>query len=147
VTLVGPERADAPGGIRPEVGIAIKGPLAMPKRSLDAAAFANWLALRAVEQQTKRLDALESGRDIPSSLMLPERSTATVPAREPLYENPLLTVPRRNVVRTPARPRSAVQPAMPSQAPLEMRAPAATVSPRQAPAAGSSAGAASSVEP
>ena len=66
LTLYGPERADAPNGVRPEVDIALKGPLPTPKRSLDAAEFTNWLALRGIEQQAKRLDALESGRDSPS---------------------------------------------------------------------------------
>jgi hypothetical protein len=40
----------------------LKGPINAPKRTIDAAALANWLALRAVEQQAKKLDALE-GRE------------------------------------------------------------------------------------
>lgn len=46
-------------GIRPTLSIALKGPIAAPKRTLDASALASWLALRAVEQQSKRLDAME----------------------------------------------------------------------------------------
>src|SRR5262245_4977229 len=63
LTLTAPARPDAPGGIRPEVTIALKGATDAPKRTLDATAFSNWLALRAVEQQSKRIDALEAGRD------------------------------------------------------------------------------------
>jgi large subunit ribosomal protein L24 len=43
----------------PEIVVALKGPISAPKRSIDVAAFASWLALRAVEQQSKKLDVLE----------------------------------------------------------------------------------------
>ena len=44
---------------RPEIGIVLKGPIGGPTRTLDVAVLSSWLALRAVEQQAKRLDALE----------------------------------------------------------------------------------------
>jgi large subunit ribosomal protein L24 len=47
----------------PQVIIALKGPFAAPKRTLEANALASWLALRAVDQQSKRLDALQGGRE------------------------------------------------------------------------------------
>jgi large subunit ribosomal protein L24 len=43
----------------PEITVALKGPVRAPNRSVDVAAFASWLALRAVEQQSKKLDVLE----------------------------------------------------------------------------------------
>jgi large subunit ribosomal protein L24 len=43
----------------PEITVTLKGPLRAPNRSVDVAAFAGWLALRAVEQQSKKLDVLE----------------------------------------------------------------------------------------
>ena len=60
--LSGPGGASVPINARPEVTIALKGPINAPKRTVDAAALANWLALRAVEQQAKKLDMLE-GRE------------------------------------------------------------------------------------
>jgi uncharacterized protein involved in outer membrane biogenesis len=60
--LFGPGGAGSPINTRPEVTIALKGPINAPKRSIDAAALVNWLALRAVEQQSKKLDVLE-GRE------------------------------------------------------------------------------------
>jgi uncharacterized protein involved in outer membrane biogenesis len=53
---------------QPEIVVALKGPISAPKRSIDVAAFASWLALRAVEQQSKKLDVLE-GREpsVPSA--------------------------------------------------------------------------------
>ena len=56
------QRADALPNMRPEVVVMLKGPLEAPVRTLDVALFTNWLALRAVEQQSKRLEALEKRR-------------------------------------------------------------------------------------
>jgi len=59
-------RAPASGGAvanaPPVIVIALKGPMDAPKRSIDISAFASWLALRAVDQQAKKLDVLE-GRE------------------------------------------------------------------------------------
>jgi large subunit ribosomal protein L24 len=60
--LFGPGGAGSPISTRPEITIALKGPINAPKRTIDAAALANWLALRAVEQQSQKLDVLE-GRE------------------------------------------------------------------------------------
>jgi large subunit ribosomal protein L24 len=62
VLLFGTGGASSPVGARPEITIALRGPISAPRRTIDAAALANWLALRAVEQQSKKLDALE-GRE------------------------------------------------------------------------------------
>jgi AsmA-like C-terminal region len=43
----------------PEIAVALKGAVNAPKRSIDVTTFASWLALRAVEQQSKKLDVLE----------------------------------------------------------------------------------------
>ena len=57
--------AGAPANTRPEIGIALKGPIDAPKRTIDVAALASWLALRAVEQQSKKLDVLEGRAPVP----------------------------------------------------------------------------------
>ncbi len=62
LTLLGAGGAGAPANTRPEVLVALKGPVDAPKRSIDVAALASWLALRAVERQSKQLDVLE-GRE------------------------------------------------------------------------------------
>jgi large subunit ribosomal protein L24 len=67
--LFGSGGASSPLSARPEVTIALRGPVSAPRRTIDVAALANWLALRAVEQQSKKLDALE-GRE-PSPLPAP----------------------------------------------------------------------------
>jgi large subunit ribosomal protein L24 len=63
LTLSALERPDAPAGTRPEVTITLKGATDAPKRATDVTAFFNWLALRAVDQQSKRIDALEAARE------------------------------------------------------------------------------------
>ena len=65
LTLFGTGGAGVPANTRPEIGIALKGPIDAPKRTIDVAALASWLALRAVEQQSKKLDVLEGRAPVP----------------------------------------------------------------------------------
>src|SRR6202035_4402024 len=57
--LSGPNGTDVSIGSRPDISVRLKGPIDAPKRTLDVNALANWLALRAVDQKAKRVDALE----------------------------------------------------------------------------------------
>jgi AsmA family/AsmA-like C-terminal region len=57
--LAGPKAEDASAGSHPDISVSLKGPIDTPKRTLDVAALTNWLALRAVDQKAKRVDALE----------------------------------------------------------------------------------------
>jgi large subunit ribosomal protein L24 len=57
LTLMGAQTLG--GGLRPAISIALKGPVAAPARTVDATALAQWLALRAVEQQSKQIDTME----------------------------------------------------------------------------------------
>jgi large subunit ribosomal protein L24 len=84
----------APVNTRPEIFIALKGPADAPKRSIDAGAFASWLALRAVEQQSKKLDVLE-GREAPPTPAAPAAAAAT-------QTTPVRTAPARDAVAPPA---------------------------------------------
>ena len=81
VSLVPP---DDDGSPRPEIGINLKGPSDAPQRTLDAAVLTGWLALRAVEEQSKRLEALQARRDQPTPppLAVPYL-TAPVPMMPP----------------------------------------------------------------
>jgi len=47
---------------RPAVSVMLKGPIAAPKYSFNSESLAGWLALRSVEQQSKRLEAIEATR-------------------------------------------------------------------------------------
>lgn len=50
-----PRRPDAP-----QLGVAFDGPLAAPRRRLDATALTSWLSVRAVERETKRIETMEA---------------------------------------------------------------------------------------
>lgn len=67
---------------RPELTIALKGPFAVPRRSLDVSTLAGWLALRAVEQQSKKLEQLEAERSRPAP-QLPAASPPALPTASP----------------------------------------------------------------
>ena len=49
----------SPGAQRPAVLIALKGALPSPRRTVDVSLLTSWLTLRAVEQQSKQIDAME----------------------------------------------------------------------------------------
>jgi large subunit ribosomal protein L24 len=96
LTLSGAGGPGAPANTRPEVLVALKGPIDAPKRTVDVAALASWLALRAVEQQSKKLDVLEG------------REPAVAPAR-----------PAINANTQPTRGAPPAQPAAPEAVPGE----------------------------
>lgn len=78
LTLFGAGGAGAPADTRPEVLVALRGPVDTAKRSIDVAALASWLALRAVEQQSKKLDVLEGRAPVPPAVNV---NTQPVPAQ------------------------------------------------------------------
>ncbi|TMJ31258.1 MAG: hypothetical protein E6G96_07745 [Alphaproteobacteria bacterium] len=104
----------------PEITIGLKGPLGAPKRSIDVAAFASWLALRAVEQQSKKLEVLE-GREKPAAPgpgaaveRSPERAAtdgvqAEVPAVPSIASSPDAASPRPPI-RSVQKPKSSERP-------------------------------------
>ena len=61
-------------GMRPELAVVLKGPLAAPQRTIDISALSGWLALRAAELQTRRLELLEANRrpEVLSPALRPE---------------------------------------------------------------------------
>jgi large subunit ribosomal protein L24 len=49
----------------PVLYVSLRGPLGEPKRTIDVTALTAWLALRAVEQQSKRLEGMEGEQRLP----------------------------------------------------------------------------------
>jgi large subunit ribosomal protein L24 len=153
LTLSGPAGAGGATKGRPEIGIILRGPIATPQRTLDVAALASWLALRAVEQQSKRLEALESGRDVPVKPMAPAPrmpTTAAIPqtpATGSIPQTPAPGVtPRRPIRTTPEnparqprlRPTPAQSAAPPLVPPIDIRPQSAPRSPQSTLPRGSS---------
>lgn len=94
LTLLGAPGAGAMVS-RPEIAIALKGPNDAPKRSIDVAALTSWLALRAVEQQSKKLDLLE-GREQPSPPPSP-----SAPAVPPAKQTAIQPAPSQDSLNQP----------------------------------------------
>jgi hypothetical protein len=62
LTLSQAPPANALIAARPEISVAIKGPLGAPQRTLDTSALTSWLTMRATELQTRRIEAIEANR-------------------------------------------------------------------------------------
>ncbi|MBX9775536.1 MAG: AsmA family protein [Xanthobacteraceae bacterium] len=99
-------------GVRPEIALALRGPFEAPRRTLDVAAFTSWLAMRAIEEKDKRIDALQSGRELP------------VPPTTSALPKPLPNVTNAPDKVTPATPQQ-----VPKASPPQQRAPAAKTIP------------------
>jgi uncharacterized protein involved in outer membrane biogenesis len=102
LTLSAMPGTGAPANTRPEIVVSLRGPIATPKRTIDVAAFTSWLAMRAIEQQSKKLDVLE-GREPAASM--PSRQTSPV-LRQP-RRAPVRLRRAQPSVRRPIRPRTA----------------------------------------
>jgi large subunit ribosomal protein L24 len=101
LVLSGPKAAEASARVHPDISVSLKGPIDAPRRTLDVAAFANWLALRAVDQKAKRVEALEqAAREHPVDA---GETTGSPAEREPTDTVP--AAPRA------ARPSSVASPA------------------------------------
>jgi len=117
LVLSGPPDRDT-GNARPDVFIALKGPVAAPKRTIDVSALAGWLTLRAVDRETRRIEALEAERR-ESAL----RPTAPPPAPEkqavPANANPPQAPPPPPQPAAPAQPQKSAPPEAAVAAPAE----------------------------
>ena len=52
-------------GARPDIFMALKGPMSAPTRSIDVSALTGWLTLRAIDNQAKQLRAIENATPQP----------------------------------------------------------------------------------
>jgi large subunit ribosomal protein L24 len=107
LTLSSAAAADAVRKVPPEISLVLKGPLGAPKRSIEVGSFANWLAVRALEQASTKLDVLEG------------REQGSQPANEP-EQPPTDKKPRP---ADAGASRSAVEAARPRANPRNMHPP------------------------
>ena len=64
----------ATGAVRPAVMVALKGTLPAPKRTVDINLLTSWLTLRAVEQQSRQIEAMErAAREAAAAPLRPRR--------------------------------------------------------------------------
>jgi large subunit ribosomal protein L24 len=92
-----------PTGGRPEIQLFAAGTPDAMTHSVDVAALSSWLAVRAIDHETKRLDAIERGEPPPpppTAISIPQSADAVQdpgPPAEPLTNVPL---PGRDPRRT-----------------------------------------------
>ncbi|HXO70423.1 MAG TPA: AsmA-like C-terminal region-containing protein, partial [Bradyrhizobium sp.] len=113
---------------RPEIQIFAVGSPDALDRTVDVAALSSWLAVRAIDRETRRLDSIERGEVPPPALpaSIPPPAMALSPADVPAAKLPDLPtsevpVPGRDPRRAAPKPRvSAPPPALPlpSNAPV-----------------------------
>ena len=129
---------------RPELAIALKGPLAAPARTLDVSALTGWLARRAAEFQTRRLELIElNGRkDVLDRAIRPGFITSRGASWGALSESgitigavvPTSGAPKLDLLQHPAPAAADSVGQIKERIPLPMPAPPRTAGPdRQAP--------------
>jgi large subunit ribosomal protein L24 len=114
---------------RPQIDILVKGPLEGAKRTIDAAQFASWLALRSVEQQSRTLDMLEGREPSAGSTASGSATTAPKPDNSGGAKNNV-SEGQATTPRAKPRPRSAAQKPKPAAGEDPARAPRAPPQPR-----------------
>jgi uncharacterized protein involved in outer membrane biogenesis len=109
--------AAASGTSRPEIQIFAAGSPDALDRTVDVAALSSWLAVRAIDRETRRLEAIERGETPPPALPASIPPPAMVqPPDLPLSEVP---VPGRDPRRIVPKPKAtAPAPPSPSGAPV-----------------------------
>ncbi|MFZ5690109.1 MAG: AsmA-like C-terminal region-containing protein [Pseudomonadota bacterium] len=100
VAMSGPA---AGASLQPELAVQLRGPAAKPERALDISALTGWLALRSVDRQAKKLEAIEQGRAIEDAPETPHTEFAA-----PQKPESATASPRRKP------PQSALQPLPPA---------------------------------
>jgi large subunit ribosomal protein L24 len=71
-------------GARPDIFMALGGQLTAPARTIDVSALTGWLTLRSVENQAKRLRAIEHAAPKPETPVPAAAGTAPPPSATPL---------------------------------------------------------------
>jgi large subunit ribosomal protein L24 len=112
---------------RPEIQLFAAGSPDGLDRTVDVAALSSWLAVRAIDRETRRLDAIERGEAPPPALpaSIPPSATIRLPAEnsseKPLPDLPAaeIPLPGRDPRRSAPKPKvSAPPPLVPPSAPL-----------------------------
>lgn len=104
---------------RPEIQLFAAGTPDAMTRSVDVAALSSWLAVRAIDHETRRLDAIEKGEPPPpppTPISIPKEASEDLsPPVEPLKNVPLPGRDPRRAKQPP--PKAAVPPRPPAPAP------------------------------
>jgi large subunit ribosomal protein L24 len=80
----------SPGAQRPAVLISLKGALPSPQRTVDISLLTSWLTLRAVEQQSRQIDAMERAARDAATQSNPAGTAPGRPAVSPAPDAPAI---------------------------------------------------------
>jgi large subunit ribosomal protein L24 len=145
----------------PEIQLFAAGPPETMSRTIDVTALSSWLAVRKIDRETRRLDAIERGEPPPVEPPLPPPATAALPlpaapqvvppslphvevplpGRDPRRLPPKAAIapprtPATNPVTPPSSPRpsaAVTQQAAPLPPPIEVRPPPGAPPPKPKP--------------
>lgn len=92
-------------GAPPEIQLFAAGPADKLSRTIDVTPLSSWLAVRTIDRETRRLDAIERGEPPPATTALP-----TLVSPEPAPEPALTDVPMPGRDPRRARPKARVEP-------------------------------------
>lgn len=102
-------------GAPPEIQLFAAGPPDRLNRTVDLSPLSSWLAVRTIDRETRRLDAIERGEPPPATAALPTLVSPD-PAPEPSLTD--VPMPGRDPRRAPPpKPRAAPTPKAPQAAP------------------------------
>lgn len=102
-------------GAPPEIQLFAAGPPDRLSRTVDLAPLSSWLAVRTIDRETRRLDAIERGEPPPATAALPALVSPDPAPEPPLTDVPL---PGRDPRRAPPpKPKVAPTPKAPQAAP------------------------------
>lgn len=74
LVLTGMETA---AGARPDIFLALNGPFNAPSKTIDVSGLTGWLTLRAIDQQSKKLDAIQAEPKEEAKPRVPEQKPET----------------------------------------------------------------------
>ncbi|MBR0700065.1 AsmA family protein [Bradyrhizobium diazoefficiens] len=110
-------------GAPPEIQLFAAGPPDKLNRTIDLAPLSSWLAVRTIDRETRRLDAIERGEPPPATAALP---TLVSPDPAPEQAPANVPLPGQDPRRAPLKPKAAPTPKAPQAAPAAPSPPLAS---------------------
>ncbi|AMA56599.1 AsmA family protein [Bradyrhizobium sp. CCGE-LA001] len=101
-------------GAPPEIQLFAAGPPGRLNRTIDLAPLSSWLAVRTIDRETRRLDAIERGEPPPATAALP---TLVSPDGAPEQAPAVVPLPGQDPRRMPSKQKAAPTPKAPQAAP------------------------------
>lgn len=101
-------------GAPPEIQLFAAGPPDRLNRTVDLTPLSSWLAVRTIDRETRRLDAIERGEPPPATAALP---TLVSPDAAPEQAPAHVPLPGQDPRRMPAKPKAESRPAPTPRAP------------------------------